>query len=187
MWDPAPISDHYDDASHPTSEDEEEIMSTKNNDTIATDPKLDLVLDRVVPAPRAKIWRGWSEPALLKQWFAPLPWTITEAEIDLRSGGLFRFVMQSPEGQSFPNSGLLLEVVPQQKIVFTDTLVAGYRPSPRPFFTAVLTLADEAGGTRYIARALHKDEADRKTHEDMGFHTGWGQCLDQLVALANKI
>jgi uncharacterized protein YndB with AHSA1/START domain len=175
-----PIRKHV----HSKEEREEEIMSTDN---IVFDPKFDLVLDRVVPAPRAKIWRGWSEPALLKQWFAPLPWTVTEAEIELRAGGLFRFVMQSPEGQSFPNTGLLLEVVPQRKIVFTDTLVAGYRPSPRPFFTAVLTLADEGDGTRYIARALHKDEADRKTHEDMGFHTGWGQCLDQLVALAGKI
>jgi len=42
-------------------------------------------------------------------------------------------------------------------------------------------------GTKYTAIALHKDEADRKKHENMGFHTGWGQCLDQLVALAKKI
>src|SRR5512147_2479891 len=90
----------------PKSKYEEETMSPKNADTLTIDPKLDLVLDRVVPAPRAKIWRGWSEPALLKQWFAPLPWTVTDAEIDLRPGGLFRFVMQSPEGQSFPNTGL---------------------------------------------------------------------------------
>ncbi|HVI91499.1 MAG TPA: SRPBCC domain-containing protein [Dongiaceae bacterium] len=99
---------------------------------ITIDPKLDLVLDRLVPAPRAKLWRGWTEPALIKQWFAPLPWTITEAAIEPRAGGAFSFTMRSPEGQSFPNAGLLLEVVPQQKIVFTDTLVAGYRPSPPP-------------------------------------------------------
>lgn len=155
--------------------------------TTNIDPKLDLVLDRLVKAPRAKLWRGWTEPQLIKQWFAPLPWKITAVEIDPRSGGAFSFTMQSPEGQSYPNNGLLLEVVPQQKIVFTDTLTAGYRPSARPFFTAVVTMTDEAGGTRYIAQALHKDEADCKTHADMGFHTGWGQCLDQLVALANTL
>ena len=155
--------------------------------TVTIDPKLDLVLDRVVQAPRAKIWRAWTETALLKQWFCPLPWTVSEMEVDFKPGGIFRAVMQSPEGEAHPMLGCLLEVVPQQKLVFTDTLLAGFRPAAKPFFTAVLTLADEAGGTRYIARALHKDEADRKTHEEMGFHTGWGICLDQLVALVNKI
>lgn len=155
--------------------------------TATIDPRFDLVLDRVVQAPRAKIWRAWTEPALLKQWFCPLPWTVSEMEVDLRPGGIFRAVMQSPEGEAHPMLGCLLEVVPQQKLVFTDTLLAGFRPAAKPFFTAVLTLADEAGGTRYIARALHKDEADRKTHEEMGFHTGWGICLDQLVKLAGQI
>ena len=154
---------------------------------IPHDPTRDLVLDRIVKAPRAKLWQGWTDPKLIKQWFAPLPWKITEVAIDARAGGAFSFTMESPEGQSFPNSGLLLEVVPGEKIVFTDTLTAGYRPAARPFFTAVVTMSDAPGGTRYTAVAIHKDEADCKTHADMGFHTGWGQCLDQLVALANKL
>ena len=167
-------------------------MSTATKPTAALpdiphDPELDLVLDRVVNAPRAKIWQAWTDPKLIKQWFAPLPWKIADVAIDPRAGGQFSFTMESPEGQSFPNSGLLLEVIPGEKIVFTDTLTTGYRPAARPFFTAIVTFTDTPGGTRYTAVAIHKDEADRKTHEDMGFHTGWGQCLDQLVALANKI
>ena len=57
--------------------------------TVMIDPKLDLVLDRVVQAPRAKIWRAWTETALLKQWFCPLPWTVSEMEVDLKPGGVF--------------------------------------------------------------------------------------------------
>jgi uncharacterized protein YndB with AHSA1/START domain len=53
--------------------------------------------------------------------------------------------------------------------------------------TAIITFADEGGKTRYTARALHWTAADRETHEYMGFHRGWGQCADQLAALAKKI
>ncbi len=91
--------------------------------------------------------------------------------------------MRSPEGQDFPNVGCFLEIVENERVVWTDALAPGYRPSLKPFFTAIITLEDHGGGTRYTARALHKDEADRQTHDDMGFQAGWSQCLDQLLAL----
>lgn len=148
------------------------------------DPKLDLVLERVVDVPRELVWQAWTTPEHLKQWFAPRPWTTTECEIDLRPGGIFKTVMRSPEGEEFPGAGCFLEIVENEKLVWTDALGAGYRPNEKAFFTAVITLADEEGGkTRYTARAMHKDEDDRKTHEDMGFSSGWSQCLDQLVEL----
>jgi uncharacterized protein YndB with AHSA1/START domain len=53
--------------------------------------------------------------------------------------------------------------------------------------TAIVTFADEGGKTRYTARALHWTAEDKKTHEEMGFHQGWGQCADQLAALAKTI
>ena len=94
--------------------------------------------------------------------------------------------MRSPEGQSFPNMGCYLEVVPMERLVFTDALLPGYRPAENPFFTAVLEFtALGARRTRYTALARHKDEAARKRHEDMGFHTGWGKALDQLVEWAS--
>jgi uncharacterized protein YndB with AHSA1/START domain len=151
------------------------------------DPKRDLVLERVVDVPRELVWRAWTRPEDLKKWFAPLPWTTVECEIDLRPGGICRTVMRSPEGQDFPNVGCYLEIVENERLVFTDALAPGYRPSEKPFFTAIITLEPHEKGTKYSATALHKDEADRKKHEDMGFHSGWGQCLDQLVALANKM
>lgn len=151
------------------------------------DPKRDLVLERVVDVPRELVWRAWTRPEDLKKWFAPLPWTTVECEIDLRPGGICRTVMRSPEGQDFPNVGCYLEIVENERLVFTDVLASGYRPSEKPFFTAVITFEPHEKGTKYTAIALHKDEADRKKHEDMGFHSGWGQCLDQLVALAKKM
>lgn len=149
---------------------------------IKSDPKLDLVLDRVVDVPRELVWKAWTTPEHVREWFVPKPWTITECEIDLRPGGVFRSVMRSPEGEEFPNIGCYLDIVPNERMIWTDALLPGYRPSEKPFFTAILTLEPNGSGTRYIATAMHRDEEGRKQHEDMGFYDGWGTVLDQLVA-----
>jgi uncharacterized protein YndB with AHSA1/START domain len=148
---------------------------------ITIDPERDLVLERDIDVPVALVWKAWTTPEHLRHWFVPKPWTISECVIDLRPGGGCRTVMRSPEGQEFPNVGCYLEIVPQQRLVFTDTLLAGWRPSPKPFFTAVLELSPTATGTHYKAIAIHGDPAACKTHADMGFHHGWGTVVDQLV------
>lgn len=150
----------------------------------APDPELDLGLSRLVAATPAQIWRCWTEPALLRQWWTPKPVETLEAEIELRPGGRFYTLMRLPDGKTMPVEGTFLELVPQRRLVFTDTLRAGWRPAPEPFFTAIVTIAPEGTGTRYTARALHRSPEGRKTHEEMGFHQGWGTTLSQLEALA---
>jgi uncharacterized protein YndB with AHSA1/START domain len=147
----------------------------------------ELVLTRLIDAPRAKLFRCWTEPELLKQWFVPAPWTIARVESDVRPGGSSLIVMRDPEGNEYPNPGIYLEVVKDEKLVFTDAYTSAWQPSEKPFMTAIVTFEDEAGKTRYTARALHWTPEDRKTHEEMGFHEGWGICADQLAALAAKI
>ena len=155
------------------------------------DPRLDLVLERVVDVPRELVWRAWTEPEHLKKWFTPVPWQTVDCEIDLRPGGLFRTVMRSPEGQEFPNVGCYLEVVRNEKLTWTNALEAGFRPSREEsdpatcgglIFTAVISLEAQGKETKYTALVMHKDEDSRKKHADMGFHDGWGTALDQLVA-----
>ena len=150
-------------------------------------PELDLVLERVVDVPRALVWKAWTEPEHLKKWFCPAPWSVSECELDLRPGGIFRTIMRSPEGQEFPNLGCYLEVVPMERLVFTDALLPGFRPAENPFFTGMVSLKDEGEGTRYVATAIHRDPASRKKHEEMGFHQGWSAALDQLVALVKTM
>jgi uncharacterized protein YndB with AHSA1/START domain len=146
------------------------------------DPKLDLMLERHADVSPAQVWKAWTTPEHLMQWLAPRPWTITECEVDLRPGGQLRFVMRSPEGQLYPNLCCFLEVVPNQRLVWTDALLPGYRPAREPFFTAVVLMeSDGKGGTNYTAIAIHRDEDGRKKHEAMGFHQGWGQVFDQMV------
>jgi uncharacterized protein YndB with AHSA1/START domain len=91
------------------------------------------------------------------------------------------------DGTEFPGKGCFLDVVEHERIVFTDALEEGWRPSPEPFFTAIITLADHPEGAEYIARALHRNEADRQKHKEMGFEEGWGICIDQLGKLAEQL
>lgn len=153
----------------------------------ACDPELDLILERVVDVPRELIWRAWTMPDLLKEWFTPAPWKTIDCEIDLRPGGNFLTVMRSPEGENFPHRGCYLEVVENERLVWTNVLHAGYRPAAAdaggPRITAIITLQPEAGGTRYAAIARHGSREDRDAHEQMGFHEGWGIALDQLLAV----
>jgi uncharacterized protein YndB with AHSA1/START domain len=147
----------------------------------------ELVLTRLINAPRAKVYRAWTDPELLKQWFAPKPYTTPIVEIDVRPGGSAYFVMRGPDGKDLPNRGVYLEVVPNEKLVSTDAYVAAWEPSDKPFMTLILTFEDEGGKTRYTARVRHWTVADREAHEKMGFHEGWGLCADQLEALVAKI
>jgi uncharacterized protein YndB with AHSA1/START domain len=162
-----------------------------NTDSFAPDPKLDLSFERVVDVPVEAVWEAWTVPEKLLPWFCPLPWRTTECEIDLRPGGKFRSVMMGPEGQRFDNLGCFLEVVPNERLVWTNALKPGFRPSMGPSteggpnfaFTAIISLARHGNGTKYSARVVHGSEADRKTHAAMGFEEGWGKALDQMVAM----
>lgn len=152
-----------------------------------TDPSLDLVLEREVDVAPELVWKAWTTPELITQWFTPAPWTTPVCELDLRPGGLFRTVMRSPEGDENDNIGCYLAVVPNERLVFTSMLGPDFRPiTPGPdalSMTAIIELEPTAsGGTRYRAVVLHDSVDDRKRHEEMGFFEGWGLALDQLVA-----
>ncbi len=153
-----------------------------------TEDARDLVLRRHLKAPRAAVWRCWTEPDLMMRWFTPKPWETVRVEADLRPGGTSLVVMRSPEGDEVPNRGVYLEIVPGEKLVFTDAFTEAWRPAEKPFMTAIVTLADSGeGGTEYTATARHWTVADREAHEKMGFHDGWGKAADQLEDAAGSL
>ena len=156
---------------------------------------LDLTFERTIDVPKAAVWRAWTQPALLMQWFCPLPWRVTECDIELFAGGMFRTTMVSPEGLRVPNLGTYLEVVPQDRLVWTNALGPGFRPAtarldvtgpPHFFFTAKIELRDAEQGTHYRATVLHGNEVDCQQHAAMGFEQGWGIALDQMVTMIKR-
>lgn len=150
----------------------------------------DLELTRRLKARRATLWRCWTEPALMEQWFCPRPWRATDIAIDLRPGGAFRTIIRGPEGEVFDNPpGCFLHIVPQEVLVWTSALGPGWRPLITPdgafAMTAIVTFRDDSGGgTVYTARAVHADAPGRDAHVAMGFHDGWGAAAAQLEELA---
>lgn len=166
-------------------------MTPETRSTQSHDPALDLVLEREVDITPAECFAGWTRPELLTEWFCPRPWKTTEAEVELRPGGIFRTVMRGPEGQEVSGTGCVLEVAPDRKFAWTGALGPNFRPHAKeetanaPFvFSAFVSFEPTpAGGTRYRAVVLHSDAAGKQAHEAMGFHAGWGAALDQLVEL----
>ena len=145
------------------------------------DATLDLKLERIVPVPAELVWKAWTEPEHVVHWFTPAPWKTTTCEIDLWPGGKFRTVMQSPDGEEVDSTGCYLLIEPGRRLVFTDALLPGFRPKEAAFMTAIITIQAHAEGTKYTVIAKHKNESDRQSHVDMGFHDGWSKALDQLV------
>lgn len=151
------------------------------------DPALDLVLVRDLAAPRAVIWECWTKAEHLVHWFVPRPHRVTACHLDLRVGGACDTTFEV-DGHVMENRGVYLEVVPQERLVFTDAYRVGWKPAPEPFMTAIVTFEDLGGGrTRYAAVARHRTADTAKAHAEMGFHDGWGTVATQLEAYARGL
>ena len=149
------------------------------------DRDLDLELVREIDVAPEQVWKAWTTPEILMQWFTPKPWETTECEIDLRPGGIFRTVMRGPDGEEGGGDGCYLEVIENERLVWTAALAPGFRPQASELpFTAIIELEPLAGGgTRYRAIAMHQDPEGATTHDEMGFEHGWGAAADQMVEL----
>ena len=143
----------------------------------------DLVITRIIDAPRERVFRAWTDSAQLPHWWGPHGMTTPVCEIDLRPGGIFRTVMRDGAGNEYPNAGHFVEIAEPERVSFTDKLDPNGQPSREAFMLATITFAEHgAGQTELTARARHYSEADCAKHEAMGFHKGWGEMLDRLSA-----
>ncbi len=151
------------------------------------DPALDLILTRDINAPREIIYTCWTTPEHLVHWFVPKPHRVTACALDVRPGGKCNTTFDV-DGHEMQNNGVYLEVIPNEKLVFTDTYTEGWKPNPEPFMTAILTFEDMGEGrTRYTAVARHRSAEAAKSHAEMGFYDGWGTVVDQLEAYAQGL
>jgi uncharacterized protein YndB with AHSA1/START domain len=159
----------------------------ENQMSYTLNPTLDLILERTLDVPLELVWKAWTDPEHIVKWFCPKPYEVYHCEVDLRPGGIFRTDMRGPDMPESPNSGCILEVIKNQKFVWTSALGPNYRPTPIPengpdiLFTGMILLESLNGNTKYTAIALHPDEETCNKHREMGFHEGWGICIDQLV------
>ncbi|MEL7429572.1 MAG: SRPBCC family protein [Pseudomonadota bacterium] len=150
----------------------------------------DLVLTvrRDINAARSIVWKCWTDAELLKQWYVPRPWSLSEADLDVRPGGRFNSVMRGPEGERMDLVGCYLEVVPQERLIFSDSYSEGFMPRSESFMTGVVELKDNAaGGTTMVWSARHATAEAVQQHLDMGFEAGWNAAADQLEELVKTV
>jgi uncharacterized protein YndB with AHSA1/START domain len=152
-------------------------------------PDLDLNLQRVIRAPRAIVWRAWTDPSRLAQWWVPAPTISRVEQLDVWPGGGFVTLM-SDDGDSFvPHTdGVFLVVQEEERLVFTNAIDSAWRPAaPSPVaMTAEIVLGDHPEGTDYRIVVRHGDPASKTLHETLGFFDGWGSVTEALAALAES-
>jgi len=149
----------------------------------------ELTIERFINASPAAVWKAWSTPEHLAKWWIPAPIECQVVKLDLRPGGGFETRMREGEGEFQPHvDGSFLEIVPEVRLVWTTVLTEGWRPAePWLALTAIIALEAQERGTRYSARVLHKNAADSRKHEEMGFYDGWGTVIDQLAVFAERL
>jgi uncharacterized protein YndB with AHSA1/START domain len=143
-------------------------------------PLPELVLTRVFDAPRALVFRAWTEPEHLARWFGPHGFTIPECEVELRAGGRLRLVMRGPDGADYPMTGEFREVVPPERLVYVSAaLNAQGRPELEVLTT--VTFSERGGKTALTLRAQVLSMTERGAQYAAGMEAGWTQSLERLV------
>jgi uncharacterized protein YndB with AHSA1/START domain len=149
----------------------------------------ELTIERFIKAPPALVWKAWSTPEHLAKWWIPAPIECKVIKLDLHPGGAFETRMREGGGEFQPHvEGCFLEIVPEARLIFTTVLTGGWKPTePWLALTAIITFEAEGNGTRYASRVLHRNAADSRKHEEMGFQEGWGTTIDQLAGFVEQL
>lgn len=154
------------------------------NDTLTRLEELlqsrEIVLTRQIDAPRALVYRAFTDPAHLVKWFGPHGFTSRDAKVDLRVGGVWRIVMVGPDGQAYPVKGTYMAIVPNERLVYLDEWVTDFKPTESMVVT--INLSDRDGGTLLEVRTMAASDEDRKTLVTMGMVEGWAESFDKLQA-----
>src|SRR5829696_2646707 len=139
----------------------------------------EIVLSRELDAPRELVWRAYTDPAHLPNWWGPNGFTNTVYEMDVRVGGRWRFMMHGPDGTDYPNRIVYQEVVRPERLVFLHGEDVDDDPGA---FHVTVTFDDLGGRTRVTQRMLFATAAQKKGVEQFGAVELGKQTLDKLAA-----
>ncbi|NUM55835.1 MAG: SRPBCC domain-containing protein [Candidatus Hydrogenedentes bacterium] len=144
------------------------------NDTVDRE----MVIERLVDAPRELVFRAFTEPEHVKHWWGPNGFTNTIHEMDVRPGGVWRFIMHGPDGTDYPNKIVYVEVLPPERLVYEHS---GDRPDGPVLFRSTVTLDDAGGKTKVTLRALFPSADEFRRAKEFGAAEGGQQTLARLA------
>jgi len=142
----------------------------------------EITVTRVFDAPRAVVFKAWTDAAQLAQWWGPKGFTNPVCEIDARVGGALRIHMRAPDGSIYPMKGEFRELVVPERLAFTNIAVDEAGNHIIEGFTTV-TFADEGGKTRLTLHTRGSAMVEKAVAYLQGMETGWTMSIDKLEAL----
>jgi uncharacterized protein YndB with AHSA1/START domain len=145
----------------------------------------EITIARTFDAPRALVFRAWTDAAQLAQWWGPKGFTNPVCEIDARVGGAIRIHMRAPDGNVYPMKGEIREIVAPERLVFTNIAVDEAGNHIIEGLT-VVTFADEGGKTRLTLQTRGSAVVAKAVAYLQGMETGWTMSIDKLEALLAK-
>jgi uncharacterized protein YndB with AHSA1/START domain len=144
-----------------------------------------VTLTRAFDAPRALVWRAWTDPKSVAQWFGPRGFNSSVPEFDVRVGGAFRIVMHGPDGNDYPMKGVFLEVVPPERLVYTNIALDSDGNHLLEGETTV-TFTEQHGKTTLTVVAHAVGRVPIATQMLAGMEAGWTQTIDRLEEFVAK-
>jgi len=141
-----------------------------------------VTLTRVFDAPRELVWRAWTDPKHMAQWFGPKHFTIPVCELDVRVGGALRIVMRGPDGNEYPMKGVFSEVKTPEKLVFSNIPIDKDGNHLLEGETTVI-LEEQGDKTKFTLHTYAKGMVPFAPQMLAGMQTGWSQSLDKLATL----
>ncbi|HET6209828.1 MAG TPA: SRPBCC family protein [Jatrophihabitans sp.] len=142
-----------------------------------------ILITRDFDAPRHLVYRAWTTPELIRRWWSGDRGQVTSAEVDLRVGGSWRYVMTANAGFEVAFHGEYREIVPNERLVSTEV----YEGAPEAPALTTLTLTERDGRTTLSILVEHRDRASRDLHVESGMEAGLQESLDKLELLARSL
>jgi uncharacterized protein YndB with AHSA1/START domain len=157
-------------------------MSVANSGTATVTLPADdqILITREFDAPKHLVYRAWTEPELVRRWWTANRGEMTVAEIDLRVGGMWRYVMVADGGVEVAFHGEYREIDPNERIVSTEV----FEGMPDAEALDTLTLTEEDGRTTLTILVQHQTKEHRDAHIESGMEAGLQDALDLLEQVA---
>lgn len=155
--------------------------SASSSSTAVSQPALaehELVITRIINAPRERVFKAWTDPNYITQWWGPHGYTTPLCEMDVRPGGVFRMHIRSPEGEIYPIKGFYREVVAPERLVYSDDWDEGFRPSAES--NVAVTFTEQDGKTLLTIRPIFGSIEERDAMQQQGLIEGWTEGLQRL-------
>lgn len=148
--------------------------------------KRELVITRVIDAPRERVFKAWIDPEQLAQWWGPKGFTNPVCELDARPGGHIRIDMRGPDGVVYPMKGVVHEIVEPERLVFTSSAFHDEAGKPQLEALNTVRFAEHNGKTKLTLRAVVVHSTPEVAGALAGMEPGWNQSLDRLGDLVAK-